>query len=42
MQERQDTLNETIDGGNLTDDINNNLNEQLKLENTNAESDNYY
>ena len=42
MQERQDTLNETIDGGNLTDDINNNLNEQLKLENTYAESDSYY
>ena len=42
MQERQDTLNETIDGGNLTDDINNNLNEQQKLENTYVESDSYY
>ena len=42
MQERQDTLNETIDGGNLTDDINNNLNEQQKSENTYVESDSYY
>ena len=42
MQERQDTLNETIDGGNLTDDINNNLNEQQKLENTYVAYVSYY